>query len=329
MVQPDKMKRLSLLIMAAFTFFGGVKAVAIPLTQKEGVSPEFESGIPAEVFAFLENTISQIDSVYASHGDIHDFLNKKNVKVWTNNYSVTGIKNLPSMELTLNNGKWYEAKWMDESGNEKVFLQFPASYEVIYGLRKDEIEKKIKGEIRGKEKDWIAMEVPQDEGLIEVDRNLYKRKKEMTLEIEAMTDNVYLFSESDGRKKPVFDNGRKEYSAINLLQGVIPEIDNYKIYINQDRYDSKDEFTVDLSQWLNFCKSLPANVYCSLEEEREDGLKMLVLLDVYALGYRHMLSVILPNDFIDNKNAVLKGKLYTYIPAHNVSSMYYDLIYKK
>lgn len=321
------MRKKSVLLLTAVLALLFKAGTAAASTQEN--SPETESGIPAEVFTFLEKIIFQIDSVQNVKGNLGEFLSLRNVRFYTDNFSVSNIKELPSMELSLNNGKWYEARWMDQEGNQKIYLEFPASYEVIYGLRKDQIERKIKEEIRRQPVDWASIDINPDDELISTDSMLYKRKKEKILEIPAMTDNIYFSPDSIAGLKPVFDSRWKEQSATNLLQGVIPDLKNYKIYINQDRYNSKEEYTVDLAQWLNFCRSLPATVYCSLEEERDDGLKMLVLIDVYPLGYRHMLSVILQPDFVDNENSVLKGKLYTYIPAYNVSSMYYDLIYKK
>lgn len=317
---------MSMLLLTAVLALFFKTGTAIASTEEK--SPELESGIPAEVFTFLEKIIFQIDSIQNINGNLGEFLSLRNVRFYTDNFSVSNITELPSMELSLNNGKWYEARWMDETGNQKIYLEFPASYEVIYGLRKDQIERKIREEISRQPVDWVSIDINPDDEFIS-DGILFKRKDEKILEIPAMTDNIYLTVDSIEGLQPVFNSQWKEQSAINLLQGAIPDLKNYKIYINQDRYNSKEEYTVDLAQWLNFCRSLPATVYCSLEEERDDGLKMLVLIDVYPLGYRHMLSVILQPDFVDNENSVLKGKLYTYIPAYNVSSMYYDLIYKK
>lgn len=289
-----------------------------------------ESGIPPEVFAFLEKTLVQIDSVQKAGRSVKGFLIDKKMSYPYEDYPVASIRELSSMELSLTNGKWYEARWMDDNGNLKALLEFPANYELIYGLRKDEIEQKVKDRIKRASKEWHpAVSDYEEEDIIEAAPNLFKRKRENILEIKQMTDNVFLTQDNAGEFLPVFESNRKSESAINLLQGVIGDIQDYKLYIRQDKYDTKEEYTVDLSQWLNYCKSLPANVYCGLEEEREDGLKLLVILDVYPLGYRDMLSVIVPPDFVDKKNSVLKGKLYTYIPAHNVENMYYDLIYRE
>lgn len=297
--------------------------------QNTGIPVNSERGIPPEVFAFLEKIVFQIDSVRNVNGNLKEFLDLNQTTLIADNFSFKDINSLPAMELSLTNGKSYEAQWFDSDGNRKVYLSFPANYEVIYGQRKNKIENKIKGEIKSHSSDWNPIAVDADMELLNMGSGIFKRPNENILEINAMTDNIYLIPDSIGFMKPVFDNNFKEHSAINLLQGVIDDISEYKIYLKHDKYDSNEEFTVDLAQWLNFCRSLPAKVYCGLEEERDDGLKMLVLIDVYPLGFRHMLSVILPSDFIEKKNSILKGKLYTYIPSHNVRSMYYDLIYKK
>ena len=312
------------ILSAALTLTTGVKAA--DFNESEDLILRNEPGIPPEVFVFLEKTLQQIDSVQTRGGDLKNFLDLKNIVYLSDLRSVADIHDLPSMELRLSNGKSYEARWIDQEGNTKATLLFPANYEVIFGLRKDEIEHKVKDQIRRQGKTAQIKKLPDTEVVSHHDSPLFKYKEESILEIKEMTDNIFLVENEETGLLPVFDNNFKSASAINLLQGVIPEIEGYKLYINQDKYDSKEEYTVDLAQWLNFCNSLPAKIYCGLEEERDDGIKLLVILDVYPLGFRHMLSVILPPNFIDNKNSVLKGKLYTYIPAHNLGNLYYEKV---
>lgn len=320
------MKKIGI-ILTLMTLLAPIESRSACLSTCEVCPVAAVSGdIPSEIFAFMERILNQIDSVQTVKGDVGFFLKDKNVFYRESEFPVKRLKELPSVDVSLTNGKWYEVRWYDDSNNVTVSLEFPANYELIYGLRKDEIEQKVKTDIRKQPKEWKSTLTEFiEENIIETDSSLYKRKIENILEIPEMTDNIFLVKNEDGEISPVFDSRWKHQSAVNLLQGVVNNIDGYKLYITQDKYDSKDEFTVDFAQWLNYCKNLPAVIYCGLEEERDDGLKMLLILDVYPLGYRHMLSVILPPDFVEKKTSVLKSKLYSYIPAHNVVDMFYDI----
>ena len=67
-----------------------------------------------------------------------------------------------------------------------------------------------------------------------------------------------------------------------------------------------------------------ATVYLGVEEEREDGIKVLLLVHSHDLGFHHMLSIVLPWNLVEKPNAVLKAKLNAYIPTHNIMSIYQE-----
>jgi hypothetical protein len=109
------------------------------------------------------------------------------------------------------------------------------------------------------------------------------------------------------------------------MQGLIDGINDYRLYIEQSAYEFDVlKYTVSLSQWLNYCRDMRVSVYIGLEEEREDGLMILILAQSNDLGFKHMLSMILPWNFVEKRDAILKAKLYAYIPTHNVKTYYQE-----
>lgn len=62
--------------------------------------------------------------------------------------------------------------------------------------------------------------------------------------------------------------------------------------------------------------------YVAVEEERKDGLKLLLIAQCRDLGFNHMLSIIVPWNFVDNRKSVLKAQLNAYIPTNNVKDLY-------
>ena len=64
------------------------------------------------------------------------------------------------------------------------------------------------------------------------------------------------------------------------------------------------------------------NIFFAVEEEREDGILAIVVAQCKELGFNHLLSVVIPDKFVNDQNAVLKVRLTPYIPTHNVKTLY-------
>ena len=95
------------------------------------------------------------------------------------------------------------------------------------------------------------------------------------------------------------------------------------MYVEQSVYGMKTiNYTLSLRQWLNYCALLGMKVYFAIEEQREDGLLATVIAQSRELGFNHLLSVVVPDKFVADKNAVLKVRLSPYIPTHNVKDLY-------
>ena len=95
------------------------------------------------------------------------------------------------------------------------------------------------------------------------------------------------------------------------------------MYVEQSVYGMTTiNYTIMLSQWLNYCAEWGLKVFFAVEEEREDGILALVIAQSKELGYHHLLSVVIPDKFIGDKNAVLKVRMTPYIPIHNVKDLY-------
>jgi hypothetical protein len=123
---------------------------------------------------------------------------------------------------------------------------------------------------------------------------------------------------------PVFDSDHLAYSSANLFHGLIPDAD-YRMYVEQSIYGMTTiNYSIKLSQWLNYCAEWGLKVFFAVEEEREDGILALIIAQSKDLGYHHLLSVVIPDKFVDDQNAVLKVRLTPYIPIHNIKDLYQE-----
>lgn len=213
--------------------------------------------------------------------------------------------------------RYYEVKWM-KGGNPFVTIVFPAQYDLILGMSQEKAQQQMKDAILAAPERKGVRPVPDE--LKADEEGIYVSKTEK-FELESLNDALYYNKVKDSYK-PVFDTKHKEYSAANLFQGLI-EGANYRMYVEQSVYGLKTvNYSISLSQWLNYCALWNMKVFFAIEEVREDGVLALVIAQSKELGCNHMLSVVIPDKFITDKRAVLKARMTSYIPMHNVKDLY-------
>ena len=213
--------------------------------------------------------------------------------------------------------RYYEVNWqkLDEPF---VTIVFPAQYDLLLGIQKDEAQNRLKEAVLSAPKRTEVMQVPSDMQLL-VD-SIWQSKKEH-YELESLNDAIY-YNKVREDYLPVFDSAHLDYSAANLFHGLISDAD-YRMYVEQSVYGMKTiNYTLSLQQWLNYCAQLGMKVYFAVEEQREDGLLVIVMTQCNELGFNHLLSIVIPDKFVTDKNAVLKVRLTPYIPTHNVKNLY-------
>ena len=215
--------------------------------------------------------------------------------------------------------KYYEVNWTIE--NEPfITIVFPAQYDLLMGQDKEEALTKMKETILAAPKRNEKNVIPAD--LKMQGDGIWQSKKE-SFELESLNDAIYYYYNKVREEYvPVFDNSHLSYSAANLFHGLIPTTD-YRIYVEQSVYGMNTiSYTIALNQWLNYCAEWGLKVFFAVEEEREDGILALIIAQSRELGFNHLLSVVIPDKFITDKNAVLKVRLSPYIPTHNVKDLY-------
>lgn len=211
----------------------------------------------------------------------------------------------------------YEVSWLNKT-EPFVTIVFPAQYDLLLGKEKDVALKTFKDAIMNARNRCEEVETPAD--LVSINDTLFLSKGD-TLELASLSDALY-YNKVAEHSMPVFDSSYLDYSAANLFHGLIPHTD-YRMYVEQSVYGMQTiNYTLTLEQWLNYCAEWHLKVFFAIEEVREDGLLALVIAQSKELGFNHLLSVVIPDKFVNTNDAVLKVRMIPYIPTHNVKDLY-------
>lgn len=275
---------------------------AVPKTQRVVMDflERYFKELPSQKQTSIETKMAD-DKVYFRNGKLAD---------------LSQINDAMPFSITLLD-RYYEVNWM--KGEEPfVTIVFPAQYDLLFGLDKDKASKKFKDAVLSASQRTKETKVPSN--LRKLNETLYMSHGD-TLVLGSLSDALY-YNKVQKNYQPVFDKKHLDYSAANLFHGLLPHAD-YKMYVEQSVYGmSTINYTITLNQWLNYCAEWNLKVFFAVEEEREDGILALVIAQSKELGYHHLLSVVIPDKFIEDQKAVLKVRLTPYIPTHNVKDLY-------
>lgn len=291
-------------------------------------SPEVKTDYPSVVYDFLERYLFELDSLERKGVQTRQRIDDDKV-VFIKGSALTANEITTDMIFTMNiaEGKSYRVCWSDTTGHTILELAFPMSYELILGKPKHIIETELKHAIlNAPDYNWKEIDTLC---LLKSTDDCYTQDFIENYYIESLSTATYYSKDSLGVFYPTFDNRDKWHSAANLFMGAIQYCSDYSLLVKQNLYGfQKDTYRVPLGKWLGYCQSMKMTTFFAVEEEREDGIKALIIAQSQDLGFNHVLSVIIPEDFISSKNCVLKATVNAYVPTQNVKDLYQQYVDK-
>lgn len=275
---------------------------------------------PAYVCDFLEHYLYKVSKSQRGY----DFYQRlADDKVVIRDGSLDNIQKLSPItpfSLTRYEDKGYNVCWKDTLGRVLLDMQFPIQFELILGKTKAEIEQSIKTDLE--DCSSVFLTIIPDSVLKEADNEIFVSANTSHYYLEDLNTASYYWRKSD-EVIPVYTSDYKGESAANLFHGYIDGIEDYRLHIEETLYGfKKTSYNIKLGQWLNYCQTNRLTVYFGIEEERKDGLKALLIAQNKDLGYNHVLSIIMPDNFVKKRNSVFKVTLNAYIPTNNVKDLY-------
>lgn len=291
-------------------------------------APQIQNEYPSVVYDFLERYLYELDSLENKGVNTAPRLRDDKVTFLTGGPQ-TARNITPSTAFSINKTeeKFYQVTWTDTADAVLLDLVFPMQYELILGKPKVEIEKEMKVTL-SKYSNFLLLPHDGNE-FVKTDDGCLMTNPTSHYYVQSVNTATYFSVLESGDTIPTFTEKDKWHSAANLFHGCIWDIADYSLYIEQSLYGFKKmQYTVPLAQWLAYCQAMKMKTYFAVEEECTDGLKALLIVQSPDLGFNHMLSVIIPDNFVTNKKTVLKATLNAYIPTQNVKDLYQKYVEK-
>ena len=289
---------------------------------------EYKQKYPSVVYDFLERYLYEIDSLVKKGESVSQRLKDDKVVFFEGDPSIaSSLSPLTAFSIMATDDKYSQVIGTDSSDSVILNMAFPMQYELLLGKPKVQIEKEMKEYLKNF-RDYVPLSVDAEELKMNAD-SIWVTMTTNHYYIESLNTSRYYKRMDTAGYVPIFDSSDRWHSAANLFHGVIDSVDGYRLYVEQNLYGyKKTHYTLPLSQWLAYCQAMKFDVYFAVEEEREDGLKALLITHSRDLNFNHVLSIIIPENFVCKSNTVFKVVLNAYIPTHNVKDLYQQYVTK-
>ena len=253
-------------------------------------------------------------------------------------------------EVSYNEFKRYRVAWKRD-GKCILSFMFDMDYQLMSGCNAIELEKnyiraisRLQGQKRRKEHT-----LPRE---IEAHKGKYYIQEGESFLIPAIRNNRYFVFDSflvtdtmvvtDGIRgndtmyyrdtvcfwDNVCASSKAVWSAFNLMLSST-SMGRFFLDATLDMYgyQSQQLTKIPMADWVAYTKSEGCEIFLGLKSKTHKYIRGTLFCPNVSAGYCHMMSVEIPISSFNNKGGVVTGRLYTYIPLHNITDDYFELKY--
>ena len=219
----------------------------------------------------------------------------------------------------------YRVAWYRES-ECLLSLVFDMDYQLLSGCNAIELEYNYLRDL-GRMRDVVQW---QQEDIIADSTDEYAIAEGGHYLSEAIRGDRYYQRDSVGEWHYVCSHEKPYWSAANLFITPMSIIGDYQLNGRLDMYGYHDTiFNIHLYQWVVQTLSEGCQLYFGVKSKTPKTIRGTVFCPNPSAGYCHMMSVEIPIEAFDDKQGVIRGRLFAYVPLHNIDEGYFDLDYVK
>lgn len=217
----------------------------------------------------------------------------------------------------------YRVEW--ESGGRMLAMVFPMDYQLISGCNAIELEKNYLRNImryRAPRERLSPPDIPDG-----YSKDFFLQSGGTYLS-ESVRHDLY-YKKVKGKWELVCDPKKPEWSAYNLMLSPVPlgaSESNWTLDLELDQYGYQSTpVQIPLSAWVSFSQENDGIPYFIIKEMNASVVKGVVFVPNERGGYSHMLSVEIPMKAIESGSGKVSGRLFVYIPLHNIDKKYFEI----
>lgn len=281
---------------------------------------------PSPIYYFVERYLLQL-LLLNDDKNIQDKLKRERIKITSEIYPLTsykqGIRNIIaafspnlSVYITCNNNRY--SLVCVEDRKSLLSFSFPVRYELITGYTKLEAESSIYPELLTHKKRQFTPISYSD--LSEYKDSLYSINDDYYV-MENIISTSYYYKKGDNII-PLFSASDTVESVYNLFNSKCDW--GVKAEITQSLYGGKtNTFTTTVTQLTDYLRSKKCSLYTGIRKMEKDRIEGVVMAVNMELGYQHFMTFVLDKALFKTPDKhTVKMKMYSYIPIHNISSLF-------
>lgn len=285
---------------------------------------ELKKDHPLHVYDFLERYLLERNLVKGTQEEIrwgfdHVFFEVGGIS------DVLSLDGTETFRLTSQSLKSYQAEWVKEN---KVCLsmRFDMDYQLLSGCNTIELEKNYKRELARYHADG-KRQFSQE--IVFPESGDYYVKEGNSFMIDVIRNDLY-YQKVKKQWRLVSDCGKAFQSIANTMISRETEGD-YELAVTLDMYGYEQACdTVRLYDWLTLCEEEGCTSYFGMKAKVDSAYIGTVFMVNEACGYLHLLSVRFPITTLKERKGLIEGRLFVYIPLHNVSEeLFINTYYKQ
>lgn len=213
----------------------------------------------------------------------------------------------------------YCLQW--DKGKEYLRFTFPANIQIVSGKDKRELEHELSMIMRHAHSNSYQKNEAKE--MVKKDKRIYYSKGNY-LFIKEMSSNCYFTKDREKEFELIFSPDYLAESFSNLFLQPIETALKTTIVIEQQMYgNEKKKFNLSLDQFHNYLKTHHMETYVGIEVASKDSIDATIIMYNKDLNYYHMLyAKSTPELLFNSSKPTVMAKLYSYIPADNILTLY-------
>lgn len=236
-------------------------------------------------------------------------------------FSLTGAEQFTLSRL---NKKAYAAEWSTDDHLVLSFY-FNMDYQLLSGCSLIELEQRYLSRLNRYMPEY---KIGNSVDVCFPDSTSFYIQKGNSFVLDKIRNDCY-YQKKGNKWCLLIDSKYPSHSIANIVQNS-REASNYILDLTLDCYgyqSSKD--TICFANWLEYCQSEGCHPYFGMKQKQGSNYEGTIFMVNDTNGYLHMLSIVFPLDVLHNQKGMIEGRLFVYIPIHNVTEQFFINTYYK